>query len=78
MVDRKIHKDYKPLIEAAKAAGWTLEPGFDGKGHLRIKPPEGWTHDGGGGRSISIAATASDRRTLLNTRARMRRAGIPC
>jgi len=74
----KIHKDYRRLIEAAEAAGWTLDPVMDGKGHIRIRPPDGWEHGGGGGRSISMAQSPSDRRTLLNTRARMRRAGIPC
>lgn len=74
----KISKDYQRLVDAALAVGWTLEDKVDGKGHIRLRPPEGWEHGGGGGRSISMATSPSDRRTFLNTRARLRRAGIPC
>lgn len=72
-----VHRDYKPLVKAAEAQGWTLEPSTSGKGHPRLQPPEGAVaRDGSPARSLTIPGTPSDHRSLMNTRADMRRQGI--
>lgn len=72
-----VHRDYKPLVKAAEAVGWTLS--YARKGHPRLVPPEGWERpDGKPAVPLIIPSTPSDHRGLKNTRADMRRAGIPC
>lgn len=74
----KIHRDFKPLVKAAEDLGWVLHPPR-GKGHPRLVPPKGWKMpDGSEARSLVIPSTPSDHRNLLNTRAMLRRSGIPC
>lgn len=61
--------DMKVLRQARKLAapqGWTVE--VVPSGHLRFTSPEG--------RSVQTAQTPSDRRTWLNARTRLRRAGL--
>jgi hypothetical protein len=63
---RGIAKDYKPLVAVAQEQGWDVSIG--GGGHLRFQSPEG--------ELVFTAQTPSDRRSLLNAKACLRRAGL--
>ena len=61
-------KDYRKVEKAIrKAKGWSIERG--GKGHCKVKTPEGRI-------AGSIPASASDQRALKNDTAMLRRAGL--
>jgi len=72
-----MNKEMRQLVKAAEDQGWTLDRnhrlGNGGKRrkrrHPRLVPP-------GGGDFIVIPDTPSDRRSYLNTRALLRRAGL--
>jgi hypothetical protein len=71
----KIHRDYKALVEAAEAAGWTLDE--TAKKHPRLSPPAGKTgHDGRLLAPVILPSTPSDKRAFLNARSALRRAGV--
>lgn len=73
-----VHRDYRKLVKAAEKVGWELTPARKG-GHPRLVPPGGWTRpDGEPAVPVIIPSTPSDHRSFKNTRADMRRAGIPC
>lgn len=66
---RKMRRsEYGPLIEAALAAGWTLER--TGGGHLRLRSPEG--------ASVVFPSSPSDWRGARNLRSTLRRYGLDC
>lgn len=76
MSQPKVHRDYKPLLEAAEAAGWTVT--VTGKGHARLVPPPGAVRpDGEPAYQVTMPSSPGDRRSLQNTRRDMRRQGIP-
>ena len=60
-------KDMRKLAKACTANGWRVEPTRGG--HVRLLSPDG-EH------LIIAEATPSDRRSLSNTKARLRRAGL--
>lgn len=65
------HKDLRAMVETAWAAGWWCEA--TGSGHYKcfsIPDP------GSRGRIVNVPSTPSDRRTIPNTRAEFRRAGL--
>lgn len=66
MAQTFVPKDYRPLVKAAKKAGWILRPK---KRHLLLESPDGAT-------LVGFPGTPSDHRSLLNTRAELRRAGV--
>lgn len=63
---RGINKEMRKLVQAAEGQSWRVE--LTNGGHLKFLPPEG--------PFIIAAQTPSDRRTWLNTRANLRRAGL--
>lgn len=63
---RGINKEYKPLVALAQEQGWDVRIGSGG--HLRFESPRG--------QLVFTAQTPSDRRSLLNARACLRRAGL--
>lgn len=62
-----VHRELKPLVKAAEKQGWTL--GYTRRGHLKIVPPAG-------GAPIYASSTPSDWRSVKNTAAMLRRAGV--
>jgi hypothetical protein len=64
---RRIDRDVRPLVKAAQQQGWTLD--FTSRGHLKIIPPDG-------GVPVYGAGTTSDRRSIKNLAAMLRRAGV--
>lgn len=63
--------DFSKLQRLARKAGWMVEPGRRGKRnpHVRFIAPDG---------TVVIAdSTASDHRSIKNTAARLRAAGLP-
>lgn len=63
----KYPKDYAPLVEAAVAAGWTHVA--QRNGHTRLIHPDGE-------RYVVLPSSSVSNTGLLNTRARLRRAGL--
>jgi len=63
-----LHKDLRPLFNAALRAGWTWR--FTGNGHIRITSPDGeW--------GISMAATPRNGyRSARNLQRDLRKAGV--
>lgn len=73
----KVPKHYRPYVDAALAAGWTLD--FTSSGHPRLNPPRGTTDPQRGGlaASLTMPGTAYDGgRGLHDLAARLRRHGI--
>lgn len=66
-----MHKDYRQLVKKAQKQGWKLvkEKGKGQNGHPRLVPPDG-------GDYIVIPSSPSDWRSVKNTRAELRRAGL--
>ena len=62
----RIPEPLRALARAAAARGWQIS--HLGSGHLRWKSPDGAV--------VVTASTPGDRRTALNERARLRRAGL--
>lgn len=62
-IPRQIHPDLKPIVRAAKAAGWAIERGRNN--HLRFVAPDG--------RTFYTGSTPSDFRSARNFKARLRR-----
>lgn len=60
-----MNKDMKQLCRSLRKQGWTVER--TSKGHYRAITPAG--------RKIVMPSTPSDGRSVLNTRALLRRAG---
>jgi predicted RNA binding protein YcfA (HicA-like mRNA interferase family) len=60
--------DYWPVVEAAMAAGWTLER--TGGDHLRLKAPHGPI--------VILPSSGSDWRGAKNLRSMLRRNGLDC
>lgn len=72
----RIPRDWKPYVDAAIDAGWTIK--ITGKNHPRLIPPPG-TQDpyrGGPAAGITFAASPSDYRALRAFAADLRRLGI--
>lgn len=63
---RHVAKEMRALVDTAWDQGWWC---FKGKKHVICRDPAGET-------SIRVACTPSDHRTLQNTRAEFRRAGL--
>jgi hypothetical protein len=62
-----LHKDLRPLFDAALAAGWTWR--YTGNGHIRVSGPDG--------RGASIPATPRNPwRAQRNLARDLRRAGL--
>jgi hypothetical protein len=61
-----VKKDMRALLAQAEDAGCEVKPTRNG--HVQIKVP--------GGGIVIAASTASDHRTIKNTRAELRRAGL--
>jgi len=61
-----IHREFRPLVEAAVAQGWTVTPTKGG--HLKFQSPKGDV--------VFAAGTPSDWRAMKNVRAHLRRAGL--
>lgn len=64
---RYVHPELKPLVQAAEKQGWTLD--YTKRGHLKLVPPTGGT-------PVYAAGTPSDWRSVKNTAAMLRRAGV--
>ncbi len=64
----RVPREYRPLVEAARAAGWTVTQTRNS--HLRLVPP---SKDG---TPIVLAGSPSDHRAILNARASLRRQGV--
>lgn len=62
----KIADVYRGLYELAIEQDWEIS--FSGTNHLKWQPPAG--------RPVFTAGTPGDRREYLNTRAKLRRAGL--
>ncbi len=62
-----MNSDVKDLVKHAEQHGWTCERTRNG--HVRFTSPKGATVFG--------PSTPSDRRSLLNVRAQLRREGLP-
>ena len=62
----KVHRDLRPLVEAALGAGWEVTK--TGSGHLRFKSPTGAL--------VFTGSTPSDHRAVENVRALLRNAGL--
>lgn len=62
-----ISKDLLKLARAAKKQGWRVEPGRSG--HLRWIPPNGKTW-------VASSKTTSDKRSIRNVRAALRKRGF--
>lgn len=60
-------KEATELVRQVRLAGWLVER--DGGGHWRCTPP-------GGGEYVTLPGTPSDRRTLLNVKAKLKRFGL--
>lgn len=60
-------KEMKALLKAAEEQGWTVR--FTGSGHYQWKAPDGQT-------IIVTPSTPSDHRSMSNTRAQLKRAGL--
>jgi hypothetical protein len=69
-------KRLKPFIDAAEEAGWKVE--VSGTGHPMLYPPPGTVDPRTGGLAgpVKFAASPSDRRGDLNSRAQLRRLGL--
>lgn len=64
----KVPKDYKPLVKAAKKAGWSSR---NGTKHFIMVSPDGT-------QQVAIPGSpGANKRSLENTRADFRRAGVP-
>lgn len=64
---KKIRRtEYGPLVEAAIAAGWTLER--TGSNHLKLKAPDG--------KIVFLPSSPSDWRGAKNARSLLRRYGL--
>lgn len=63
-----VARDYRPLVKAARAAGWVLE--MTRNNHWRLRSPDG--------EAIFFPLSPSDWRGWKNTRSRLRRAGVDC
>jgi hypothetical protein len=59
-------KDHRKLIRRARDQGWCVRPTRDGH---RLLSPDGEV-------TVILHTSESDRRALLNTRARLRRGGL--
>lgn len=72
-----VPKWIRPLVELAQEAGWTYET--TGRGHPRLRPPSGLMDPRTGRQAapITMAATPSDKRAMLNAAADLRRLGVP-
>lgn len=62
----RIPEPLRALAQYARHAGWSIT--HLGSGHLRWRSPDGAV--------VVTASTPGDRRTALNERARLRRAGL--
>lgn len=62
----KIQKDFRPLLKAAKDAGWTLHERDKG---ILLRAPDGKS-------TQMIHGSNSDFRAVKNLRASLRRAGV--
>lgn len=58
-------KEMRALLRAAEDAGWKVELK---RKHYRLQSPEG--------EIVFLPSTPSDRRSVLNSRAQLRRAGL--
>lgn len=63
-----IHRDLRPLVRAARAAGWTVD--HTRRGHLRLTSPTGAV--------VVTGGTPSDFRAPQHLRSRRRKEGLPC
>lgn len=62
----KVPRDMKPLVQAAREAGWEVT--MSGGGHLRFEAPNG--------ELVFTSSSPSCRRAAANTRAELRRKGL--
>lgn len=68
-------KRLKPYIQAAEAAGWTVE--ISRNGHFMFYPPRGTQHPAGGlAGPVKASASPSDVRAHKNMIADLRRLGL--
>lgn len=63
-----IHRDFRPLVRAARAAGWTVDN--TARGHLRLTSPTGAV--------VVTGGTPSDYRAPRHLRSRLRKEGLAC
>lgn len=72
----KIPKQYRPYIDAAVAAGWTLD--FTASGHPRLNPPKGTVdpYRGGLAAPLTMPGTAYDGGSSSKLASHLRRYGI--
>lgn len=63
----KVHKDFRPLVEAAVKQGWTLETANGRNTHPRLVKD---------GAVVWMPGTPSDWRSGYKVRAKLRRAGV--
>jgi predicted RNA binding protein YcfA (HicA-like mRNA interferase family) len=63
---RGINKDYNDVVTLAQEQGWDVRIGKGG--HLRFQSPQG--------ELVFTSQTPSDRRSLMNAKACLRRAGL--
>ena len=61
-----LSKDYRHLVRAAQLENWEVR---HKRRHLQLASPDGHT-------LVTVPGTPSDRRSYLNTRAALRRAGV--
>lgn len=61
-----MNRDVRDLLARLRAQGWEIRQARSG--HYRAAPPDG-------GRAVTVPATPSDPRALLNCRADLRRLG---
>jgi predicted RNA binding protein YcfA (HicA-like mRNA interferase family) len=61
-------RDVQRLLSAATQAGWTMTQS-KGSGHYKLRGPNG--------EMLVLGSSPSCRRGMLNTRAQLRRAGVP-
>jgi hypothetical protein len=66
MTSARIPKPYRNLVKKAEAAGWQVKP--TSKGFMLLSP--------NGKDQIAVHGSESDHRSVRNTEARLRRAGL--
>lgn len=67
--DRRIPKEYRALVDAARKQGWRVDERKKGKAALILYPPNGT-------RAIPVHSSPGRGRALANFRSEVKRAGL--